>query len=178
MTEYRDVAGSPGYRVGDDGTVWSCRLRGPRGPRGHGNGPNLNGRWKLLRGTKKELGYIFVGIADKIFPVHRLVLDAFVGPRPEGMECRHLDGNPSNNALSNLCWGTPKENGEDAVAHGTSNRGSKSNTCKLTPEDVREIRRLCADGTMKISEIAKIKGVTWANVDAILKRRSWAWLDG
>jgi hypothetical protein len=51
--------------------------------------------------------------------VHRLVLAAFVGPCPDGMECRHLDGNPANNRIENLCWGTRAENNADRVRHGT-----------------------------------------------------------
>ncbi len=51
--------------------------------------------------------------------VHQLVLLAFVGPRPEGMEIRHLDGDPINNVLSNLVYGTHSENMFDRVRHGT-----------------------------------------------------------
>ena len=45
--------------------------------------------------------------------VHRLVLEAFVGPCPEGMECCHWDDNPTNNALTNLRWDTTIENARD-----------------------------------------------------------------
>lgn len=51
--------------------------------------------------------------------VHQLVLLAFVGPRPEGMVTRHLDGNPADNRPQNLAWGTQSENNYDAVRHGT-----------------------------------------------------------
>lgn len=50
--------------------------------------------------------------------VHRLVLETFVGPCPDGMECRHVDGNQMNNWLSNLKWGTSQENAEDRVRQG------------------------------------------------------------
>lgn len=46
----------------------------------------------------------------KTCKVHRLILETFVGPCPPDMECRHLDGNPSNNKLENLKWGTAHEN--------------------------------------------------------------------
>src|SRR5699024_7150413 len=52
--------------------------------------------------------------------VHTLVLLAFVGERPAGMECLHKDGNPNNNRLDNLRWGTPSENNLDIVAHGNN----------------------------------------------------------
>jgi HNH endonuclease len=51
--------------------------------------------------------------------VHALVLEAFVGPRPAGFVTRHLDGNPANNDLTNLRWGTHSENVRDSIAHGT-----------------------------------------------------------
>lgn len=47
-----------------------------------------------------------------------LVLEAFVGPRPRGTECCHWDGDPTNDALSNLRWGTSKENSADQMRHG------------------------------------------------------------
>lgn len=52
--------------------------------------------------------------------LHSLVMEAFVGPRPHGMEIRHLDGNPANNALSNLVYGTAKENARDRMDQGTA----------------------------------------------------------
>lgn len=51
--------------------------------------------------------------------VHALVMAAFVGPRPPGMQTRHLDGDPSNNHVSNLRYGTQADNNRDAVRHGT-----------------------------------------------------------
>lgn len=51
--------------------------------------------------------------------VHHLVLKTFVGPRPEGMQGCHNDGNRVNNRLSNLRWDTQSANQLDAVRHGT-----------------------------------------------------------
>lgn len=62
----------------------------------------------------------------KMVKVHTLVLTAFDGPRPDGLECRHLDGNPDNNWLSNLRWGTPSQNTHDAVRHGTHRQTGKT----------------------------------------------------
>ena len=52
--------------------------------------------------------------------VHTLVLEAFVGPRPAGHVCRHLNGDPADPRLENLAWGTPVENMADRYDHGTS----------------------------------------------------------
>ena len=48
-----------------------------------------------------------------------LVCTVFSGPRPDGMVCRHLDGDSTHNAATNLAWGTPSENAYDSVRHGT-----------------------------------------------------------
>lgn len=55
----------------------------------------------------------------KYYYVHVLVLDAFVGPRPKGMEACHNDGDGTNNKLSNLRWDTHKANIQDSISHGT-----------------------------------------------------------
>lgn len=61
------------------------------------------------------------------FFVHNLVLLAFVGPRPDGMpETRHLDGDPTNNYLENLRYGTSVENSDDQRMHGTHRNGRKT----------------------------------------------------
>lgn len=74
--------------------------------------------------------------------VHRLVLEAFVGPCPPGMECCHdPDPNPKNNALANLRWDTRKANAADAVRQGRSSRGERRAAAKLTDDDVRSIRK-------------------------------------
>lgn len=98
---YRLVAEDPGYRVGTDGSVWS-RIEFRRGP------VVRYGDWKRLKPTPNRDGYLFVKIRGRNRRVHRLVLEAFVGPCPPGMECRHLDDDPRNNRLDNLAWGDPR----------------------------------------------------------------------
>lgn len=65
---------------------------------------------------------------DRVFRsgVHQLVLEAFVGPRPEGHEGCHHDGDPTNNRLDNLHWGTKSENNLDRVRHGTHHNANKT----------------------------------------------------
>jgi HNH endonuclease len=60
--------------------------------------------------------------------VHQVVLEAFVGPCPPGMEGRHYpDPDKSNNALINLSWGTKSRNTLDQVEHGTHRESRKEN---------------------------------------------------
>lgn len=86
-----------------------------------GKGSSRDG---VLFGTRLPSGHIAVTLRDspryERTMLHRLVLEAFVGPCPEGMEACHFpDRDPSNNRLSNLRWGTRSENRFDAVKHGT-----------------------------------------------------------
>ena len=49
--------------------------------------------------------------------VHTLVAEAFLGPRPSGLNIRHLDGDSFNNHCDNLCYGTQKQNRADSLVH-------------------------------------------------------------
>jgi hypothetical protein len=107
--------------------------------------------------------------------LHRLVLEAFVGPCPDGFQCRHKNGNPTDNRLANLCWGTPTENQRDRVKHGTNTRGEKSPAHKLTNDIVREIRRLHRHGQYGKGSyvLAKRYGVSQGCIDSVVSRRTW-----
>lgn len=107
--------------------------------------------------------------------VHRLVLFAFVGPQPEGMECCHYDGNTTNNRLSNLRWDTPVSNQEDKRRHGRMALGEQSNFAKLTESQVRSIKHRIADGE-KLCSIASDYFVTPEAIGAIKSGKNWAWL--
>lgn len=57
--------------------------------------------------------------------VHRLVLAAFTGPCPPGLECLHGNGNPADNRVENLRWGSRPDNQRDSIRHGTHNCATK-----------------------------------------------------
>jgi hypothetical protein len=107
-----------GYEVSDRG-----RVRSYRSTR---RGVSLEASPRVLDGHTQQTGYrivlIWVDGKKRIRLIHRMVLEAFVGPCPEGMECRHLDGDRANNTLTNLCWGTHTENIRDRGRHGTAGR--------------------------------------------------------
>ena len=93
---------------------------------------------KALAGTVNEDGHVRVCLSAngkrKSFYVHVLVARAFLGPCPEGQQVRHWDGNPRNNRLDNLLYGTPKENCEDRdERHGTNGHANKTHcgTCEM-----------------------------------------------
>lgn len=116
MTRYDEQFGVvdeyPNYRVSSLGYIESSH----------------SGDWRRLSPSRDAYGYhrarLCNGSGWRDVKVHRLVLEAFSpNPDPKRLtDVRHLDGNKDNNRLDNLCWGTPKENGEDKVRHGTVNR--------------------------------------------------------
>jgi hypothetical protein len=108
------------YQVSDLGRVRSLHRLTSNGRRRPG---------VTLKPIPMPRGYLFVNLwranQKREVLVQRLVLTAFVGPQPVGMEALHRDNNPGNNSLTNLHWGTHSENQYDQVAHGTHRNASK-----------------------------------------------------
>jgi hypothetical protein len=104
--------------------------------------------------------------------VHRLVLQAFVGSPPHGMECRHLNGKPTDNRLSNLRWGTKAENAADRARHGTNTLGERNGVAKLTYKDVIAIRSLPKNKWLQ-RDIAKQYGVAQETISHVLRGTTW-----
>lgn len=135
---------------------------------------------KLWFGNAKakngKLGnYLWVGLfregVKEGWAVQWLVLLAFVGPRPEGMEVCHNDGNPRNNRLDNLRYDTRKGNFADKLKHGTHLRGIRSPLAKLNLQTVQEIRYL--EGKMTQEAIAEKFGLSQPYVSKIIRRDRW-----
>lgn len=102
QTVYRPVPGYTDLYAGMDSTIVKA---------GYG---------ELEQKIWKGKGYQYVYI-PKVGSrrVYELIAAAFLGPRPPGMHVRHADGSKDNNALENLCYGTPKDNQQDSMRHGT-----------------------------------------------------------
>lgn len=169
-----DFLGFPNYRVGDDGSVWSNFKKKGLGM-GLGSKTISTSDWKLVK-TTMHYDYRWVVLCNgknrRRNQVHRLVLLAFVGPCPEGMECCHNDGNSTNNKLSNLRWGTRKENAADRVRHGRQIRGEKVAHAKATDQIVRDIRRMFSEGRTR-RELAVEFKLNQCVVNRIIRRHSW-----
>ncbi|MFC5996979.1 NUMOD4 motif-containing HNH endonuclease [Pseudonocardia hispaniensis] len=84
----------------------------------HKNGFMRRVRGRLLTPYPITGGYLAFRARRRPTTVHSAVMAAFVGPRPHGMEILHWDGDPSNNHLENLRYGTPAENQDDSIRHG------------------------------------------------------------
>jgi hypothetical protein len=174
---YRSIPGLPGhYRIGSDGSVWSCAAsRIERNSAGriirsfYVAGPT----WRQLRPRVNAGRYLQIKLGGKRYYVHCLVLLAFVGPCPAGRQARHFpDPTPTNNNLSNLCWGTASENYADRVVHGTHNKGERHGNAKLTERTVRAIRRQATAG-VDLWTLADKYGVCISSIRQIVRRKSW-----
>lgn len=169
--EYRDIPGFPGYRVGDDGSVWTCRKTG------YGRG--RMGEWKRLKATPDKAGRPTVGVSrDR--RQHRkvvswIVAEVFIGPRPQGLLVCHDDGNPANNRPSNLKYGTHKDNEDDKERHGRRLRGDRHPVAKLNADKVRDVRVKLAAGWV-LNEIARFHGVDGAIISRIRDGKAWKWV--
>lgn len=132
-------------------------------------------KWHLLKPIRRQ-GYCTVNLArggkKTALRIHRLVLEAFVGPCPVGLVGCHNDGNRSNNLVENLRWDTHQSNADDALRHGTRARGSRCGATKLLEDDVIEIRRMRSEGET-FGDLAARFQVTKENIKAIVNGRSW-----
>lgn len=124
------------YEVSNLGAIRGTKRRGTSGA--------------SLRLTKDKNGYTKVNLYQncqrKGFWLHSLMLTAFVGPRPPGMQACHNDGDRGHNHLDNLRWDTATANYDDARSHGTAAIGEKNAAAKLSQADREQIRALRAAG--------------------------------
>lgn len=108
--------------------------------------------------------------------VHSLILETYVGKRPIGFHGAHLDGNPSNNILSNLKWCSPKENMYHRNIHGTAQVGEKHHSAKAKKEQVIWLRKNLIEfenGKTNIYELSKKTGLHFSTVTNIVRGNSW-----
>jgi len=151
-------------------------------PEGFFKIPNTIGYWvnkngKIWSGYKRELmkfqtsksGHLYIDVRRpkrrKGF-IHKLVLETFIGSCPDNMECRHLDGNPKNNNIKNLCWDTRIKNSQDRILHGRAKK-------KLIKEKVKRIFYLRNVKLFTHQKIADIFRVCRQTVTDILNRKYW-----
>lgn len=147
------------YSVSDWGRVWSMRTE------------------KMLRICLNTGGYPFICLhingkqTQKV--IGRLVLEAFVGPRPSKNIMRHGPKGKLNNTLKNLSWGTQKQNMSiDCARDGTLPLGERHGRSKLTWSEVQKIRKRVANGETQ-HDVAKDYPIQQAQISDIISHRAW-----
>jgi len=173
MEEWRPVPEFEGlYEVSDLGRIRSCDRISPTKNRWGQILRRFPGR--TLSCKPNSGGYPQVTLCDgdggrvqKL--LHWLVAAAFLGPRPDGLAVLHRDGIKKNCAISNLSYGTGKQNSADAIRHGTQVRGERQGQAKLTECAVREIR----SAGMTNEQFAQKFGVSENTVAIARRGDSW-----
>jgi hypothetical protein len=134
---WKQVVGYKGrYEISDQGRLRSLLFRG-------------HAKIQIMKISTNYSGYRVVSLGakpKKQFRLHCLVLEAFIGPRPEGKQGCHGDNNKDNNALSNLRWDTPSGNMKDRRSY----YGSENPRSKLT-----EIQRAEVVSRYKAGELVR-----------------------
>jgi len=125
-----------------------------------------------LAGSRRN--YVYVGFVHndgirRTKGVHVVMLEVFIGPKPEGHEGAHIDGNSLNNVIGNLAWKTPKQNSADRTIHNTQTRGERYGLAKLTADKVRLIRS--ASGSQ--AAIGRRFGISQSMVWKVRSRKCW-----
>lgn len=154
--EWWEVPSLPGYYASPDGRVRS--------------------KHKVLVAHPVKSGHLLVAPSvngkQAPAPVHRMVCEAFYGPCPSGMECRHVNGDPADNRADNLVWGTRLDNQRDRLRHGTCNTGERNGRAKITADLAKAIYSAAKGGEPR-ELIAARYGVTPTQVGLIAGGFRW-----
>lgn len=175
--EWRDVDWAIGYQVSNHGRLRSRWQKGGFPPK-----PRLTDKWRVLRGSSHKLGYTQhymtteTGLVRQW--VHRIVAMVFLGKPPsEKAEVRHLDGDPKNNNVKNLAWGTHIENMRDIDRHKRRKLGQNVPNASLTDDQVKEVVQLWAMGMIQ-ADIANQYSVSLITINRICNGLKWQSVTG
>ena len=149
------------YLVSPFGNVWSPRTK------------------KFMKTHPDNSGYLHISFYKEgertTRLLHRVVLETFRGPCPDGMEALHNDGDKKHNHILNLRWGTKEENMKDVKNYYLGNGGQKSVHAKLTAHQVQEVRRMGSIGLPQ-RYIAEIFGIDKSAISRINSRKIYRWV--
>lgn len=166
---WKSIAGCEGfYEASSLGRVRSCARHVLAG---YGSTRYIESR--ILKPSTDKDGYQTVnvcgnGFKKKTMKIHCLVLRAFVGLPPPGMESLHTDGIPSNNKLDNLSYGTGIGNWQDRRRHGRGVDGINNPNSKLTLTQIDELCSLA--GTDTYAAIGRKFGISGEHTSRLIKR--------
>jgi len=127
-------------------------------------------------GGKWPFGYGIVWDKEKRRPAHRVSWEIHFGDVPIGMCVLHKCDTPSCVRPDHLWLGTKAENNHDMAEKGRQCRGERSPRAKISPESIKEIKRLRKFGH-PYRFIAKTYGVSISAISHIVSGRSWRHLN-
>lgn len=162
--DIRPIQGHPGYHVSSDGRVFS-----EFGPGVH---RRREGRRYELRPGIAKAGNKTVALRGVSQNVHHLVAITFLGPVPDRQEVRHLNGDPLDNRIANLAYGTRSQNVADMHRHGRALIGARHPFAKLNAARVRRMRSDRSRGLL-YREIAAANHVSFATAYNAITRKTW-----
>lgn len=176
MEIWKDIPGKEGrYQASNLGHIRSLpRVEHRR--HGHGGTAEWRYKGKMLSIRPKGCGHLNVTIDGRTYLVHRLVLTTFVGPPGPGQECLHIDGNPVNNCVENLRWGTRFENKADERRHAEMYR-RRIGVSWLSTETIRAIKRDLNTKQYTQGELAVKYGVHKNTINNINRGFTHKWID-
>lgn len=134
--------------------------------------------WLWSGSTIKGYGNIREGgKRGRMLKAHRVAWMLARGPVPDGLNVLHKCDNRRCVNVAHLFLGTNADNIADAIRKGRHTHGEKVWTARLTPDEVRQIRRLSSEGLTQ-NRIAARFGVTRSAVKAITSGVVWRHVEG
>lgn len=137
---------------------------------------------KINKSCANKIGYSIVVLSKnciaKTFRVHFLVTQSFLGEKPKGLTTNHIDGNKTNNKISNLEYSSYSENGLHAYRLGLKIGmfGIKNPNCKISKNIVIKIRKKYKSENISQSKLGKIYGISQTQVGRIIRNERWNYI--
>lgn len=133
--KHDNVDGFPGYYLSKSGKLWR----------------HVGTKWIRCKEYLSPKGYLHVNLNGPIKRLNRLVAKTYL-PNPHNLPVvMHLDNNKLNNSITNLKWGTYKENSQQMMREG---RNKGQYVSKLSSEQQLEVVRLYDTGNYTLKELS------------------------
>ena len=127
--------------------------------------------WEWLA-SKDEHGYGWFKTATKTIKAHRYSYALRYGPFSDNLECLHGCDNPGCVNPSHLHLGSHTENMREMFERKRAAIGERASSAKLTADEVREIRELCAAGVLQ-KTVGDMYSMDRTTISGIVSHKQW-----